>query len=129
MINESAGLKAGAISAAFAWLNGIHNIVAILIIGTIGGIAYIGKEIALMEEPPTLQKVLRLPFTAFMAIGMTGFVYYAGTDGFNVYVKDIGHPMWIFLSFMAAMNYQIIINKAGEAFSTALKYFGRKKDE
>lgn len=128
MVNETAAIKAGALSALVAYLGGAHNINVILIVGIIGGIAYIGKEIAIAKEPPTMRSLLRLPFSALMAIAMTGVIYYGGTDGFNRYIKDLGHPVWIFLSFMAALNYRVISDAVAIVFKaaveTASQYFG-----
>ena len=105
------GAKVSAMTALIALFTTDVNMLMVFIVGIIGGFAYIGKEFVLEEflEDP-IKNILNMPFSILMAIALTGVVFYGGKDGFNHHVKDLGIYVWIFLAFMASMNYRRVVN-------------------
>ncbi len=117
----STGMKVSAITALIALFSTDINILMVVIVGVIGGFTYIGKEFVLeefMENP--LKNILNMPFSILMAISLTGIVFYAGKDGFNPHVKDLGTYIWIFLAFMASMNYRRVVDTLFSSILTPL---------
>ncbi len=104
------GIKVSAISALIALITTDQDLLMVLIVGVVGGFAYIGKEFVLEEflQSP-LKNILNMPFSILMAISLTGIVFYGGKDGFNRHVTDLGVFVWIFLAFMASMNYNRVV--------------------
>ena len=105
------GVKVSAITALITIVGTDMNMMMVLIVGILGGIVYIGKEFVLeefMKNP--LKNILNMPFSILMAMSLTGVVFYAGKDGINPHVKDLGIYIWIFLAFMAGMNYNRVTN-------------------
>jgi len=121
------GVKVSAFTAFIALVSTDMDIMMVLIVGVIGGFAYIGKEFVLeefMENP--IKNLLNMPFSILMAISLTGVVFYAGKDGFNPHVKDLGIYIWIFLAFMASMNYRRVVDTLGGLIVTIIKILTSK---
>jgi len=121
------GVKVSAFTALIALVSTDMDIMMVLIVGVIGGFAYIGKEFVLeefMENP--VKNLLNMPFSILMAISLTGVVFYAGKDGFNHHVKDLGIYIWIFLAFMASMNYRRVVDTLGSLIVTIIKILTSK---
>ena len=105
------GVKVSAVTALITLISTDVDMMMVLIVGVLGGIVYIGKEFVLeefMKDP--LKNILNMPFSILMAMSLTGVVFYAGKDGINPHVKDLGIYIWIFLAFMAGMNYNRVTN-------------------
>ncbi len=102
--------KVGALSALIALVATDRDLLMVLIVGAVGGFAYVGKEFVLDEfkEKP-FKTLFNMVFSMLMAMSLTGFVFYAGKDGFNHHVADAGTFVWIFLAFMSALNYKRVV--------------------
>lgn len=105
------GVKVSAVTALITMVSTDVDMAMVLIVGIIGGIVYIVKEFVLEEflKAP-LRSLFNMPFSILMAMSLTGIVFYAGIDGINPHVKDLGIYVWIFLAFMAGMNYNRVTN-------------------
>jgi len=103
--------KVGAISALIASIATDTDLAMVFIVGVVGGIAYITKEFVVEEfkEKP-VRTIMNMFVSLLMAMALTGFVFYAGKEGFNQHVKDIGTYVWIFLAFMCAINYRRVVS-------------------
>lgn len=112
------GAKAGLITGIVALFTTDQNMAMVITVGIIGGFAYLGKEFTIEAyKKDLIGSLLNLPFSVLMAISLTGIVFYAGKDGFNAHVKDIGTYFWIFLAFMASMNYNRVISVSSVIFT------------
>ncbi|MFT7880813.1 MAG: hypothetical protein ABXS91_10515 [Sulfurimonas sp.] len=104
------GAKAGILASIVAMFTTDQDIAMVLTVGIIGGFAYLGKEFTIKAYKKDFWgSLLNLPFSVLMSVALTGIVFYAGKDGFNAHIKDLGTYFWIFLAFMASMNYNRVI--------------------
>lgn len=114
MINEVVAVKtlnAGLVGALVAGVALDANLVTVLIVGIVGGLAYTAKEFVVEHFKGSPWKyTAKMITTALMSMALVGFVFYLGRDGFNAHVKDIGNPVWIFLAFMAGLNQKTVLD-------------------
>ena len=120
VVNEAMAVK---VTLAGVWTALITKIVTdtdllmVLIVGVIGGLAYVAKEFMgdKFKESP-IKYFFKMVATALMSMGLVGFVFYLGRDGFNTHIKDLGDPTWIFLAFMAGLNQKVAIEIFSKLF-------------
>lgn len=85
----------------------------ILVIGIFGAIAYLLKSFDLkLYREDKLSSIKSVPYRVITPATVTMIVYYLGTDGFNVYIKDFGSPVWTFIGLLAALNADTVVNYA-----------------
>lgn len=134
MVNEITAVKvlnSGLIGALVAGYTLDANLITVLIVGIVGGLAYVAKEFVLEHFKDTpIKYMVKMFTTTLMSIALVGFVFYLGRDGFNAHVKDIGNPVWIFLAFMAGLNQHTVIDFLASIIVSAkditLAYFKKK---
>jgi len=107
----TAATKVGAISALITSIATDTDLIMVCVVGVVGGIAYVAKEFVVEEfkEQP-IRTAINMLVSLLMAMSLTGFVFYAGKEGFNQHIKDVGTYVWIFLAFMCAINYKRVVS-------------------
>lgn len=134
MINEVVAYKtlnSALIGAVVAGVALDANLVTVLIVGIVGGLAYVAKEFVLEHfKNSPLKYVVKMCTNTLMSMALVGFIFYLGRDGFNAHVKDIGNPVWLFLAFMAGLNQKIVLEFLTSiiisAKEIAVAYFKKK---
>lgn len=114
MVNEMFAVKAmnaGLVGALVAGVALDANLITVLIVGIVGGLAYTAKEFVVehFKDSP-IKYLIKMVTTTLMSMALVGFIFYLGRDGFNAHVKDIGNPVWIFLAFMAGLNQKTVLD-------------------
>jgi len=98
------GVKSGALAAIITYMMADTNMVIVLIVGVIGGVAGYYKELVHLEIHSTLQKKISEFFvTTFAAISLALLV---AEIGGNFYPMKYG---WIGVSFIVAMHSKAVL--------------------
>ena len=120
-IENLQALKAGAASAATVAVTTNLEFSQVIFVGVLGAVAYFVKSCDfkyLRQHPLMASKTF--PIRLLTPTALTAAIYYLGTDGFNQNVADIGHPIWLFAGLLSAMNYELVLDKIGQAYQVAI---------
>ncbi len=108
MITESvvvSGAKAGAITTLIALIGTDVNLVMAGTVGVLGGIGHVIKEFVLEDFKKTpILSFLNMLVSVMVSMSLVGLIFYLGIESFNIYVKDMGTYVWIFIAFLMGIN-------------------------
>ena len=114
-------IKAGVASAATVAITTNLEFSQVVFVGLMGAIAYFVKSCDFMYLKNHPWKATKtFPIRLLTPIALTGAIYYLGTDGFNRNVADLGHPLWLFVGLIAAMNYEITLEGFAQLYKVSL---------
>ena len=124
-ITSTDALQAGAAGVASALATAQTTnmeLTQVLFVGLLGAIAYLLKSCDVHYlRKNKIDALKTIPMRTFTPMSITAIAYYAGTDGFNLYVKDIGDPVWLFIGLLGALNYEIVLVGIGRMINIGVE--------
>lgn len=128
MINDAIVTKSatasGVVTSSLAYLLTDADMLVVLIVGAIAFVTYFVKEFTVKHFKDTgIQYIVKLLVSSFTSFALVGLIFYAGRDGFNQHLYDVGLFFWLFLAFLAGLNPKVtfsLLNK-GIEFITSWK--------
>ena len=95
-----------------------------IVVGLLGGlIAWLNQYDHERFKENKIKCIMSAPIKFATPVGMTGVVYYAGSDGAMIYFKDPHRMVWSFVGFIVAMYYKnVLVFFAGIAPSLFEKF-------
>jgi len=113
---------AGAGSVATAVTTTNLELNKVLFVGALGAVAYLMKNFDVPKfKENKLAELKTIPARILTPMAVTAIVYYVGTDGLNIYVKDVGTPVWTFAGLLAALNYEVAVGGIGDILSIGIE--------
>jgi hypothetical protein len=130
MINEAittTAVKVAGMASIVTFLGTDPDITKVLIVGFFGGISYFAKEVTMKDfKDNKTGYIFNMIFSMMVAFSLSGIIFYAGRDGVNHYVLDIGEPVWVFIALLAVLNPNRTRSGIFSIFSNIVSYIENK---